>query len=157
MKDSSSMLQKSQLEWNLAIFLNFLYHVGNLESDWTPVTKVRKAAFFIEWIPFSVLVFLQQQRPSGLKISNEEVQHIPTVWWELSSSCEPHSIKVGLACRCMYLILCSCLVKCDSILWRKYPHRVARRPRNTGNTLPSGDLWKDFPTPASHPQRVRGH
>lgn len=32
MKDSSFMLKKFSLEWNLAIFVNFLFHVGSPES-----------------------------------------------------------------------------------------------------------------------------
>lgn len=63
------------------------------------------------------------------------------------------------SCRWMSLILCSCsqvtLVKCGARVWRKYPHGPVRSPRNTRNTVHSGDLQDNFPAPASPPHPSR--
>lgn len=80
-------------------------------TEWKFITKVRKPAFLIEWISFPVLVFSQQHRTLGPKISNDGVQHILIVWLEQFSWAPYLQRMVGW--RWMYVIFC----RCSQLTW----------------------------------------
>ena len=130
---------KSQLDWSLGIALNLLNHVERMN-----IYHKNKKSCLPHWmILFSALVFSQQHRPITPKISNNSIRHIPAVWWEYRRFHESHSIKGGPAkdgCTWSSAAAPSYLVKCGAQLWRKYPQRGVRSPRNAGNTRPSGAL-----------------